>query len=248
MLDTQIHRIVKILVMFSLIGQQMACQRPGSVDRLECFNRPMYYFNKSADKIAFKPVARIYHALIPQPVQRMVGNFFQNLSEIPNAANDFLQGNFSYVRADLSRFIVNSTWGIGGLLDVAAKGGLPARRQDFGLTLAKWGYKDSTYIVLPILGPSTIRDGIGKVGTYYMGIPAHLKSVRWRNRLLLINFIDVRASLLKIEPALNEAVDEYIFVRDAYFQHRQSEIDNSSAGTTRAEANSQPIELAGPPE
>ena len=205
------------------------CGRANSPDRFECINRAVYGFNKTADRIVIKPTARAYDALVPSPIRTLVSNFFQNLSEIPNIANDLLQGNFSSARKDTARLILNSTWGLGGLLDVAQGGGLARNHQDFGLTLARWGYKDSSYLVLPFLGPSTVRDAVGLAGTYYMGVPAYLKSVAWRNRLLIANFIDTRASLLKAESAMSGAVDEYVFVREAYLQHRQYELNNESA-------------------
>jgi len=214
------------------------------IDRNEYVNRAVYRFNKVADRIVVKPIARTYEALIPKPIQTMVGNFFQNLGEIPNMGNDILQGNFAGLSQDTARFLINSTWGVGGLLDVAAMGkpGLEARHQDFGLTLAKWGYKNSDYLVLPILGPSTFRDTIGRVGTYYMSAPAYLKSVSLRNGLLAVSFVDTRASLLKAEPLIEESVDEYVFIRDAYLQHRADQMK----GEVSATAESAP--LAGPPE
>jgi phospholipid-binding lipoprotein MlaA len=146
--------------------------------------------------------------------------------------------------SNTTRFLLNSTWGLGGVFDVAAAGGLEPRRQDFGLTLAKWGYQESTYIVLPFLGPSTVRDTIGRFVTYEMGLPAHLKSVAWRNRLIIGNYVDTRMSLLKVDPLMEEAVDQYIFARDAYFQHRTYEIGDKEAGSI---ANRE-IKLEGPPE
>jgi phospholipid-binding lipoprotein MlaA len=130
---------------------------------------------------------------------------------------------------------VNSTWGIAGLLDVAGKQGLEWHHQDFGLTLAKWGYTESSYFVLPILGPSTLRDGVGMGVTYYMSVPAHLKSVSLRNSLLALNYVNIRASLLKAEPLIGEAVDEYVFVRDAYLQRRKHLISSEKEELPLAE-------------
>lgn len=147
----------------------------------------------------------------------------------------------------MARFLINSTWGIGGLFDFASKGGMERHRQDFGLTLAKWGYQDSAFIMLPILGPTTFRDGVGKVVTYEMGIPAHLKSVAWRNRLMLLNYIDIRTNLLKVEPAIDESIDEYVFIRDAYLQHRQYEINGKEAGLAEG-VTPAAVKLEEPPE
>lgn len=220
------QKTIKVVGLLLSLIMLSACQKPQSHDQLECLNRGIYGFNKAADRVVLKPVARVYEAVFPDPIRQMVGNFFQNLHEIPTVANDLLQGEFAYARADTARFLLNTTWGMGGLFDVAhTKGGLKPRRQDFGLTLAKWGYKDSQYVVLPLLGPSTVRDGVGRVGTYYLSAQAYMHSVKLRNALLTAQFVDTRAGLLKMEPAIEEAVDEYVFVRNAYLQHRQRQIE-----------------------
>lgn len=233
--------LILVLFTFILVG----CQKPSSPDRFECFNRPVYAFNKATDRVVMKPVARVYEAVFPKALRLMVSNFFQNLSELPSMGNDLLQGNLAGFRTDCSRFLINTTWGVGGLVDLAGTHGLRARKQDFGLTLARWGYRESSYVMLPFLGPSTVRDGIGRVGTYYMSVPAYLKSVRLRNELLGLNYIDTRASFLKMDPALQEAVDEYIFVREAYLQNRQSQMTESL--TNDAGLMPTPV-LEGPPE
>lgn len=236
-----------LLIAFLLVG----CQKPNNPDRFECFNRPVYAFNKAADRVIVKPVAQVYQNLIPQAIRFMVSNFFQNLNELPSMGNDLLQGNFAGFRTDCSRFLINTTWGVGGLVDLAGTHGLQARKQDFGLTLARWGYRESSYLVLPFLGPSTVRDGMGRVGTYYMSAPSYLKSVRLRNELLGLNYLDIRSSLLKTDAALKEAVDEYIFVREAYLQNRQFQIERQSTLVPRDLENNnaviQPL-LSEPPE
>jgi phospholipid-binding lipoprotein MlaA len=233
-------------VLFTL-SSLMGCGKAPSVDRFEMLNRSTYAFNKGLDRVLIKPVTRAYEGILPKPIQRMVGNFFQNLSEIPNVANDILQGNFPNASYDSARFVLNTTLGIGGLFDVAGAGkrGLERHHQDFGLTLAKWGYKESSYFVLPILGPSTLRDAVGLAGTYYMSVPGHLQSVAWRNRLLVLNYVETRASLLKAEPLIGEAVDEYVFIRDAYLQRRKFLMNGEQEAS--AASSTQPI-LEGPPE
>lgn len=217
--------------------------KPKSVDQLEALNRGVYGFNKVADRIIIKPVARVYEALIPKSLQRMVGNFFQNILEIPNVANDILQGDLKYACHDTARFILNSTWGFVGIFDAAARGKLARHRQDFGITLAKWGYTESSYLVLPILGPSTVRDTIGLGVTYFMWPPAYLESNSIRNGLLALNYVDTKAALLKIEPVIGESIDEYVFVRNAYLQNRQYKIKGKSAAPQGVEEL-----LEGPPE
>jgi phospholipid-binding lipoprotein MlaA len=244
MLRIKLAKKFHLLCMSSALACSGCVNPPDSIDRFEAINRPIYNLNRTADRYVLKPAARIYEGILPKPIQQGVGNFFQNLSEIPNVANDLLQGKFSLARADASRFIVNSTWGIAGIFDAASKGvnPIPRHHQDFGMTLAKWGYRDSSYLVIPLFGPSTIRDGIGKLGTYSMGVPAYMRSVRWRNRLFALNMLQTRAALLKAEPAIGEAVDEYVFVRDAYLQHRQYEIKGHMNVEDRE------AKLQGPPE
>jgi len=246
MLKEKISKSAKILGVATTLSLAGCINAPDSIDRFESINRPIYSFNRTADRYILKPAARIYEGVLPKPVRQGVGNFFQNLSEIPNIANDLLQGDFKLARMDTSRFIVNSTWGIGGIFDAASRGRHPIERhhQDFGMTLAKWGYKDSSYLVIPLFGPSTVRDGVGRVATYYMGVPAHLKSIRWRNRLFAVNLLNTRAALLKVDPAIGEAVDEYLFVRDAYLQHRHYEI----TGGREMNIETRETELQGPPE
>ncbi len=236
-------RLSSFCLALTILGMGGCCHRT-SYDPFECINRPVYALNKAADRVLLKPAATLYATVIPKPLQTMVGNFFQNLGEIPSAANDLLQGNVAGMRTDLARLLINSTWGVGGLFDLAGTRGINARKQDFGLTLAKWGYKDSSYLVLPLFGPSTVRDGVGRGVTYYMGVPAHLHSVRLRNQWFGLYYLSLRASLLKTDSALKDAVDEYIFVREAYLQRRQSEI----AGGGYGRPSSSPAELDGPPE
>ncbi len=239
----QLSALCIVLLSLGLEGCQRCAAAPvQNPDRFECLNRSVYAFNKASDRVLIRPAARAYAALIPRPLQRAVSNFFQNLGDIPSAGNDLLQGNLSGMCSDLGRFLINSTWGLGGLIDWAGMKGVPARKQDFGLTLAKWGYTQSSYLVLPFLGPSTVRDGIGRMVTYEMSIPARLRSVRVRNELFGLYVLSTRASLLKIDSALHDAVDEYIFVREAYLQHRQSQIGGKPS------RGSMPAELDGPPD
>lgn len=234
-----ILRSLAILSLFLLAG----CGKYNKADPFERVNRVTFAFNKTADKLIIKPVARTYDALLPKPVQTLVDNFFQNLREVPNVINDVLQGNWRLARHDTARFIINSTYGIGGLLDVAGASGMERHKQDYGLTLARWGYKESSYLVLPFLGPSTVRDGIGLAGLYYTWPPTYLKSRAIRNTLLITDYTDTRARLLKMEPVMDESVDEYVFLRTAYLQRRQYLIN----GAAKMDFN-QNVALDEPPE
>jgi len=237
---------LKILGILISACHLVGCAKAKKPDPLEGVNRAIYAINKTVDKLAIKPVARVYEVLIPKPVQSLVSNFFQNLGEISNVGNDVLQGKFPDASRDTARFMINSTWGFGGLLDVASAGGITKNHQDFGKTLAYWGWKDSSYFVIPLLGPSTIRDTMGLVPYYYMWPPGYVNSVKARNKLLALDYIDNRVGLLKAEPLIAESVDEYIFIRDAYLQRRQFQMSGESKNENFA--NNPNMVLEGPPE
>jgi len=235
---------IKILMLCvsSLLLTGCATQAKHKSDPLEGLNRGIYAINRTVDKLAIKPIAKVYDAVIPKPVKKGVHNFFENLNDIPTIANGVLQGRFPQAISDSTRFLVNSTLGIGGIFDVADHWGLQKHKADFGQTLALWGYRDSTYLVLPFFGPSTVRDGVGRVATYYMSVWPYIKKVKVRNIMFASYVIDTRASLLGNEAIMEEAAsgDEYAWVRDAYLRHRQYEIDGETS-----EANDE--RLLGPP-
>jgi len=211
-------------------------------DPLEPLNRGIYGLNKVVDRVLIKTTAQAYEAIIPPGFRKIVGNFFQNLNEIPTTINDVLQGRMKLAAKDAARFVFNTTWGVGGLIDWASKAKLERHQTDFGITLGVWGYKNSWYFVLPFFGPSTYRDTLGRVATTYMSVWPYIESVRWRNGLYILYVIDQRAQYLKLEPVIDvAAVDEYVFIREAYLQQRRAEIldtllpDLSVKPTTNAE-------------
>lgn len=191
-------------------------------DPLESFNRGVYQFNDAVDKAIAKPVAIGYSAVMPEPGKIMVSNFFNNLDDIIVTANDLLQLKLAQAASDGSRVVFNSTFGVFGLFDITSR--LEKHNEDFGQTLGYWGIGSGPYIVLPILGPSSVRDG---VGLYVDSRPSKLRRVdhmRTRNQLYLTKAISRRAQLLEQEKVLDEAVisDRYEFIRDAYLLRRQS--------------------------
>jgi len=218
---------IRILVALSAIALTGCASIHGKnpADPLESFNRGVYQFNDAVDKAIAKPVAQGYNAVIPPPVKIMVSNFFSNLDDITVAINDLLQ--FKLVRAvsDGGRLVINTTIGIFGLVDIATPVGLEKHDEDFGQTLGYWGIGNGPYIMLPILGPSTLRDSIG---LYVDSRPSRLRRVkhmRTRNQLYLTESVNRRAQLLDQEKVLEEAaLDRYEFIRDAYLQRRQSQI------------------------
>lgn len=192
-------------------------------DPLESFNRGVYQFNDTVDKAIAKPVAQGYNAVMPVPGKMMVSNFFSNLDDVIVTANDLLQFKFTNAASDGSRFLFNSTFGIFGLLDVTNR--LEKHDEDFGQTLGYWGVGNGPYIVLPILGPSTLRDSAGLVADSRPSKLRRVQHMRTRNQLVIAKGINRRSQLLDQEKVLEEAaVDRYEFIRDAYLLRRKSQV------------------------
>lgn len=190
-------------------------------DPLEKVNRAVYGFNVTADKYALRPVARVYADYLPSPVRTGVGNFLSNLSYPTVIVNDLLQGKLKQAGRDTGRFLMNSTFGLAGLLDPATMVGLTRNDEDFGQTLGKWGVGPGWYLMLPLLGPTTNRDFIGTLGDAVTEPSSYVK-VETRVVLLAADVIDTRADLLSVDSVLAQQFDPYIFVRSAYLQNRRS--------------------------
>jgi|GEM_PF-564215 phospholipid-binding lipoprotein MlaA len=202
-------------------------------DPLEPINRFIFGFNEQFDKLIFKPVAELYNKIVPRPMNIALDDFFNNLAEMPVIINDLLQANFYQATSDGWRLAINSTVGIGGIFDFASDAGLEKNDQGFGLTLAKWGYVQSNYFVVPFIGPSTIRDTISIPVYYYTTVFPLIDNVPVRNTMLGLRYVDLRARLLRFQSVYDQiAIDPYVFMRSAYLQRRAyqikrvSELDN----------------------
>jgi len=183
----------------------------------------MHSFNDTVDKNVLKPVAQGYDFIMPAPASKGVSNFFSNLNEITVIINDVLQFKMMQAFEDTSRFAINSTIGIVGLMDVASDFGFKKNNEDFGQTLGAWGISPGPYLVLPFLGPRDVRDTVGLVGDFYTDPVTYVKGPDARNPIMATRIIDDRANLLKAEKVLDEAaIDEYAYIRDAYLQRRQN--------------------------
>lgn len=196
-------------------------------DPLEGFNRTMFAVNEGLDTVVVKPVAQAYDFVTPLPVRAGVGDFFGNIADVRNVLNNTLQGKLADAGTDLGRLLINSTIGIFGLFDVASELGLEKHDEDFGQTLAVWGWDDSSFLFWPIIGPRTVRDTGGWVVDVYTDPTWYTlnKSVAARNSLVALRFVDVRASLLPSDKVVEEAaLDKYAYVRDAYLQRRRNQI------------------------
>ncbi|MEZ0246429.1 MAG: VacJ family lipoprotein [Methylophilaceae bacterium] len=220
-----------LLVGVLLAGMLGGCATQGNKDPLEPMNRGIYKFNDTVDKAAIKPVAGAYKAVIPSPVRTGVNNFFTNLGTVVTIVNDLLQFKFDKALTDTGRFAINSTFGIAGLIDVASMDGIEKRNEDFGQTLGYWGWKDSAYLVLPFLGPSTLRDTGGLVFDSALIDPLYyVDDIPARNSAIALKFVDRRSQYLPASDLLDEAaLDPYAFMRDAYMQRRTNQIHDGDA-------------------
>ena len=190
-------------------------------DPLEPLNRSVYTFNDGIDKAVLRPVARGYKAVVPQPVQTGVSNFFSNAKYPVTLVNNLLQGKFKAALSDTARFTLNTTLGLGGLFDPASDVGLDRNDEDFGQTLGKWGVPPGPYLVLPFLGPYTLRDGIGSLADDFAEPRAHLEDDSTRWTLWAADNFERRVRLLEADAVLDRAGDPYSFVRSAYLQRRE---------------------------
>jgi phospholipid-binding lipoprotein MlaA len=189
-------------------------------DPWEPFNRKVFTFNDYLDRYFLKPVAKGYETVTPQFLEDGVHHMFSNLGEISNFLNSLLQAKFKNTAESGGRFAVNSTIGLLGFFDVASKIGMQEHAEDFGQTLGYWGVHSGPYLVVPLLGSRTVRDGFGSVAdTYSDPLPPAIDHVPTRNEVLGVRVIDSRAQLLKAEELISG--DRYIFIRDAYLQRRQ---------------------------
>jgi phospholipid-binding lipoprotein MlaA len=210
------------------------CATQSNKDPLEGLNRGIYKFNDTVDKAALKPVAGAYKAVIPSGIRSGVNNFFSNLGDVVTVINDLLQFKLSKAMDDAGRVAINSTFGIGGLVDWASMDGIEKRNEDFGQTLAYWGWKDSSYLVLPFIGPSTLRDTGGLVvDSAFFDPLGYVDGPSDRNQLLITKFIDKRSTYLPGSDLLDEAaLDPYVFMRDAYMQRRENQVQDGDVKHT----------------
>lgn len=193
-------------------------------DPLEPINRVVYSFNDIADKAVIKPVATIYQDAVPSPVRTGVTNFFSNMGDVLVIFNDVLQFKFDQAASDTTRLLTNTTFGILGIFDVASGWDLEKHDEDFGQTLGHWGVGSGPYLVLPLLGPSTLRDSAGLflVDNHVDPVLA-IEPAPDRNATIVLKTINSRANLLGVSKVLDEAaLDPYSFLRDGYLQRRRS--------------------------
>ena len=191
-----------------------------NIDPWESMNRRVFAFNETLDKYLLKPVARGYRFVLPDFAQRGVTNFISNIYEFNDVINSILQGRAEGAAQSSGRFVINTTLGLLGLFDVATPMGIPLQRSDFGQTLAVWGVDTGPFVMLPLLGPRTVRSGVGYFFDTYTSIPALIENREAAWIFWTIEVVDYRVRLLDAEDLITG--DRYIFFRDAYMQSRES--------------------------
>jgi phospholipid-binding lipoprotein MlaA len=202
-------------------------RKPG--DPLEPMNRAIFSFNDALDRTVAVPIAKGYQKVTPQPLRQAISNFFSNLGDLDNFANSLLQLHITDATESLMRFAMNSTFGLGGLIDFATPAGLPKHKEDFGLTLGRWGVPSGPYLVLPLFGPSSFRDGLGYL-VDFRADPITYMGWEYKYPLFFVQFVSVRSDLLGATTLLEQAaLDKYSFVRDAYTQQRRSLLRGAGA-------------------
>jgi phospholipid-binding lipoprotein MlaA len=226
----RLSRLAAAAAAAAALGGCATVRSPDPRDPWEPMNRGTFEFNDGVDRIVLKPIAETYRFVLPEPVRAGVRNFYENLRDPWIALNQLLQGKVEEALSDGWRFIANSTFGLGGIFDIASDMGMAKHNEDFGQTLAVWGLDFGPYLVIPILGPSSVRDGTGTLVATQAYLPWQLPKwldvdhrVAWQNWLTGIDIVQTRAGLLEATDLLEQAaLDRYAFIRNAYFQRRRN--------------------------
>lgn len=192
-------------------------------DPMEGFNRAMYSVHDGIDTVLLKPAATGYDAVLPDPVQTGVTNFFSNIGDLMISVNNLLQGKVNDAISDFGRVAVNTTVGVLGLIDIASDVGIPKHDEDFGQTFGRWGADSGAYVFLPVFGPRTVRDTVGLGFDLWADPLGNIDHVPTRNTVRAVKAVNIRANLLPADKVIEEAaIDKYSYIRDAYLQNRRS--------------------------
>ena len=230
-----IKQLLKGATAVLALGLLQACATTGlsvraenPTDPLESFNRSVFSFNDALDQAVVKPVALAYKRVTPAPIRTGVTNFFGNISDILSLFNNAFQLKRVETTDTLFRVTVNSLWGLGGIFDVASDMNIPKHTEDFGQTLGYWGVVSGPYLVLPVLGPSTLRDSAGMLVDYQADLVTLTSNVPARNTMTAVRAVNLRANFLDAGNVLDEAaLDKYTFAREIYLQRRRSLLGRS---------------------
>ena len=230
------HRTCALLATVTLAITLGGCASMGvngdPRDPLEGLNRNTYRFNQGMDKALFHPIARFYQAITPGFVDEGISNIFSNINDVVVIVNDILQFKLSQAVYDLARLVVNSTLGLGGFFDISTGMGLVKHNEDFGQTLARWGIHSGPYVIVPFLGPSTLRDTVGYgVDSALLSPVAYVSEAAHQAGLLSMNYIDYKADAQSAGDLIEEAaLDEYEFTKSAYLTRRENLINDKESG------------------
>lgn len=221
----KLYASMRLLALLVAATTLAGCATTGGKDPYERYNRSMFAFNDAVDRTALKPAATAYKTVTPSFVQSGVNNFFGNLSDIWSSANNLMQGKGERGLEDFTRVVINSTFGLGGVLDLATDAGLKKHNEDFGQTLGYWGVPSGPYVMLPLLGPSTLRDTFALPVDIAADPWGYGVSSRVRNIGTVVRVIDQRAVLLDATNLLESAaLDRYEFIRDGFLQRRKGQV------------------------
>ena len=243
-IDRDMKKILMALALASLLAGCASGPNRNPDDPLEPYNRKMSEFNETVDRAVLKPVATAYQEATPALVRTGVSNFFANLGDAWSFVNNSLQLRVEPAVTSFFRFAINSTMGLAGVLDVASEMGMDRYKQDFGLTLGRWGVPTGPYVVLPIMGPSTLRDTAALPVDMWGNPISVVDPVSARNSLYALRAVDARANLLRAGSVLDSAaLDKYSFTREVYLQVRREE-----SGRFKRPASALPSDGSLPPE
>jgi phospholipid-binding lipoprotein MlaA len=220
-------KIYALLIHLCAIGGLIACATPANhYDPLESVNRLTFAFNDKLDRYAVKPVAQVYADYVPAPAQQGVTNFVGNIGDVNSIIGNVMEGEFKNATKDMGRVLINTVFGMFGLVDWASDMGLEKQERGIGKALGRWGIGTGPYLVLPFLGPLTVRDSADPIFNWTVGVPAHFNTHKGEYSYLVIGGIGVRASLLPYERALEDQLifDKYAYIRDSYLQKRYNDV------------------------
>jgi len=225
------------LVVVSLLGCAAAPARKDPRDPWERMNRTTYKFNDKLDKAVLRPVAHGYQKVTPQFFRTGVSNFVDNLTYPIVIVNDLLQARFTWFARDTGRLLINTTLGIGGLLDPATPAGLEKRTNDFGLTFGRWGIPKGPYFEIPLLGPSDVRDGLGRIPDSYLSPQNYVNNTAVQYSVWFVELLDARYRLLPTDPLIDAAYDPYLFRKNAYLQRRDYLLSKGTNAPSSSESD-----------
>ena len=215
-------RLAPLFVCAGVAMMPFAANAATEDDPWEGFNRVVFKFNDTLDTYALKPIAQGYQFITPQFLEAGIHNMYRNVGDVRNLANNVLQVKPHAAGVDTARLLMNTIIGVGGFFDVGTKMGLQRNDEDFGQTLGYWGLSSGPYLVLPLLGPSTVRDALGIYPDSYAEPYRYMHDVSARNTVAGMKIIDARANLLSAEKLITG--DKYIFIRNAYLQSREFKV------------------------